>query len=204
VSDNVDPGGPLDDAGPGGDVGDTVSDNLDGGPTDDTASGGGDVGDTVSDNLDGGPTDDTASGGGDVGDTVVDKVLPPPKPAPRTYTAKGINFEPSDESGTTPVKFADPSYITDINYVVAFMKKNPQVQVKIEAYVGITGHQPGRPTGRTEEVRKVWGGLMDARARAVQDVMVRNGIPVERIHLSRGAAEVGEAGRRVEFHFTRK
>jgi RHS repeat-associated protein len=201
---------------------DPVPDIVDAGP-------GGDVGDPVSDIVDpGGPTDDTASGGGDVGDSVVDRVDPPkpvkiptlvfeeeltiwgklpaPQPPPPTYTAKSIQFEVSyDYSGKTPAKFADPSYINDINNVVTIMKKDPQVHVTIEAFVGYTfvgGFV--QPTGRGEKVYNYVGGLMDARAKAVQDVMVRSGIPVERIHLSRGAAEVGEAGRRVDFRFRRE
>jgi RHS repeat-associated protein len=209
VPDIIDPGDPLDDAGPGGDdVGDPVPDIVDpGGPTDDTASGGGDVRDPAVDRVDPPPPVKIPT----IPTLVFEELtikgkLPAPPPPPPTYTAKSIQFETMyDRSGKTPAKFADPNYMTDINNVVAIMKKDPQVHVTIEAYVGYT-RLGGifNPTGRGEKVYKEVGRVMDARAKAVQDVMVKSGIPVERITLSRGAAEVGQAGRRVDFHFTRE
>jgi hypothetical protein len=187
------------------------------------------VRDSVADIVDPGGSIGKGGEGGDVIDHAPDKVLPPPpvkkrkwvfpeltilgklKPAPGpsippTYKAKSIRFEKTwDYSGKTPVKFADRDYIADINHVVTIMKGDPQLHVTIEAFVGYTwGGKYFKPMGRGEKVYKLVGGVMDARAKAVQDVMVKAGIPVERIHLSKGAAEEGEAGRRVDFHFTRE
>ncbi len=130
---------------------------------------------------------------------------PPPPPPPPKYTAREIHFEGTEDLTGKATKFADESYMTDINNVVNIMKKDPEVHVTIEAYVGYTGLRSLiKPKGRGKAVYDEVGNVMDARAQLVQDVMVRSGIPLGRIRLLRGAAEVGEENRKVEFHFFRK
>ncbi|WP_449339496.1 SpvB/TcaC N-terminal domain-containing protein [Streptomyces chartreusis] len=213
--DHVDPGCPVKDPGPGGsDVSDPVPDLVDPGePVGDT---GGDVRDPAIDKtLPPPPAKNPklifpeVTIWGKLKSESAPVFVPRPASPPPTYVANNIQFEGStDWEGKGPAKFAGKGYMAEIDNVAALLKGDVQVRVTIEAYVGSSSKFMSwlkrEPLGRGEKVYQAFGGLMDARARAVRDELVKRGISTDRIRLARGAAEDTPAGRRVEFHFTRE
>jgi RHS repeat-associated protein len=133
-------------------------------------------------------------------------VTPPPLlPVNRLYTATDIHFKGFhlwDVVGDVKAEFADESYVVDIGIVAKMMTRHPELHVRVEAYTGCTPALAwAQPSGRTKEAYDRFGRLMDARAKLVQDELVKRGVSRDRIDLSRGAALTGDANRKVEFYF---
>lgn len=143
------------------------------------------------------------------------KQEPPPPPSKKAerkpwpkYTARALHFTGVSVFEYPPsVEFADNTYVGDIDYVVKILQHYPSFHVTLEASVGITGlkhHFEDVPLGRTKAAYDAYGYVMDARARRVRDELVSRGISADRIHLSRGAAQLGEENRTVDFIFDYK
>ena len=220
-------GGDL--AGGGDAKGDPIPDTVDP-PPEDLPGGGDEKGDPIPDTVDPPPKD--LLGGGDVkGDPIPDHVDPPPRPIdepPPTWVFDEVTIEGRvNRGGETPVpppisirfvtfeiglsksvEFADlDSALADINKVLAILKKDPKLHVKITGFVGLVWLIPEslRPRGRSPEAQKgKMGDIMDARAKKVGDLLVGSGVAPERIELSRGAVETGSAGHRADLEFFRK
>jgi hypothetical protein len=140
------------------------------------------------------------------------------RPHPPKYTATAIRFTGVNEYEYPPsTDFADSSYVTEINHVVDELAKDSTLHVNIEASVGITEGPaqtawkwlnektgtkiPPPPLGRTKAAYAAYGYVMDARAKRVSDELITRGVSPDRIHTSRGEAQLGEQGRKVEFTF---
>ncbi|WP_432825050.1 SpvB/TcaC N-terminal domain-containing protein [Dactylosporangium sp. CA-092794] len=131
---------------------------------------------------------------------------PPPPPK---YESTSIQFKTVRPVFDDPsvAEFRDKDYVTDIQHVADILKREPRLNVGIEAHVGYEGRYAwpewagGKPRGRSPAVYKEVGPIMDARARAVKDALIKAGVPEDRITTMPGEAGVGKANQRVDFYF---
>ncbi len=138
----------------------------------------------------------------EVGEQVV-RPKPPPevrKPPPKVFKSRRIRFKPYTffewQSGD-PAKFLDSDWLIDILHVVAILRGNPEVSVRIRASVGITIQLPG-----TAEIRKKWiEAAMDKRGEAVSRQIKARGIDPRRVSTERGDIGATDDDRNVEFIF---